>query len=164
MKKIVFIALLLFCIDGFGQSFEQKNDSIRMIINTLNFEKITGITIIKWDLELDNGELFIYKSFYEKNKKGILNLIKKDISVFEVSKINKIDIITNNSRNEIIFNLKTNEYPYCFENMDKKEIFKILNNKKIPRDRLILHCENPIRVEFKNYEIDFINNLLKIIK
>jgi hypothetical protein len=164
MKKILFILLLQYSFNAIGQTNEQKNESIKLITNTLIFEKTSGITKINWDLELENEKLFIYKSFYEKNKKGIFNLIKKDISVFELSKINTIDIINNKIRNEIIFNLKTNEYPYCFKNIDKKEIYKLLNNKKIPRGELMLHCENPIRVEFKNYEIEKINSLLKIIK
>ena len=163
MKKIIFLPFFLLSITCFSQSYESKNDSINYIAKTLNFEKTIGITTINWNLELENGNLFINKSFFEKNKKGNLNLIKKETSVFQVSKINKIDIITNSNRNEIVIILNNNEYPYCFENTDKKEINKLINNTKIPRNMLILHCENPIRVEFKNYEKDLINELIKMM-
>ena len=77
MKKIIFLPFFLLSITCFSQSYESKNDSINYIAKTLNFEKTIGITTINWNLELENGNLFINKSFFEKNKKGNLNLIKK---------------------------------------------------------------------------------------
>ena len=113
-------------------------------------EKI-GVTTLMWEIKLNNDNFYIYKKFYERGKKDKLVLTKTNVSIFNKNILNRIEKINNSDKNEFVFYLNKNHYPFCFENTDDRDIEIMLNKeKKYARNDLMLDCENPVRIHYQN--------------
>jgi predicted transcriptional regulator len=165
MKKIILFASILFlCNKVQSQNSSFQNDTISYYSNQLKLIEKIGVTTIMWDIKLNNNDFYVYKNYYERGKKDKLVLTKTIISIFNKSILNRIEKTNSSENNEFIFYLNKNQYPFCFENTDERDIEIMLKKeKKYARNDLMSDCENPIRIKYQNNNLEIVNTFINYL-